>query len=282
MNKNSSRIEVLHNTEVIINTYLHILHNANRRWDYFADVRTLSIAPFAIEPIKKAMLDAEKTRGTRLRFITDITKDNISYCKQIMENVELRHLDGVKGNFGVSDTDYIAISTTGSRFAESITIPHAVYSNVKEDIQQQQHIFEILWTNAIPVEERIREVEEGIERVETIALRNTSDIAKRIKRNIESSNEIKICFQPGGLELIYNNFFESYKKVLDSYRKGEHKGIRCITTINKDNEELAKLLLNEGIQIRHTRNLTPLSFSISNKEFQATAEKMEAGKMISS
>ena len=25
-----------------------------------------------------------------------------------MENVELRHLDGVKGNFGVSDTEYIA------------------------------------------------------------------------------------------------------------------------------------------------------------------------------
>ena len=84
------------------------------------------------------------------------------------------------------------------------------------------------------------------------------------------------------MELIYNNFLESYKKVLDSYRKGEHKGIRCITTINKDNEELAKLLLNEGIQIRYTKNLTPLSFSISNKEFQATAEKMEAGKMIRS
>ena len=281
-NTNSERIEVLHDTEIIINTYLNILNNAGNRWDYFADVRSLSLAPFAIEPIKKAMLDARRARGTRLRFVTEITKHNISYCKQIMENVELRHLDGVKGNFGVSDTEYIAISTTGFSLAKSITIPHAVYSNVKEDIQQQQHIFEILWNNAIPVEERIKEIEEGIERVETIALRNSTDIAKRIKKNIELSNEIKICFQPGGLELIYNNFFESYKKVLDSYRKGEHKGIRCITTINKDNEELAKLLLNEGIQIRHTKNLTPLSFSISNKEFQATAEKMEAGKMISS
>jgi two-component system, OmpR family, sensor histidine kinase VicK len=280
-NTNPERIEVLHDTESIINTYLNILNNAGNRWDYFADVRSLSLAPFAIEPIKKAMLDA-RTRGTRLRFVTEITKNNISYCKQIMENVELRHLDGVKGNFGVSDTEYIAISTTGISFAESITIPHAVYSNVKEDIQQQQHIFEILWTNAIPVEERIREIEEGIERVETIALRNSTDIVKRIKKNIELSTEIKICFQPGGLELIYNNFLESYKKVLDSYRKGEHKGIRWITTINKDNEELAKLLLNEGIQIRHTKNLTPLSFSISNKEFQATAEKMEAGKMIRS
>ena len=78
MNNNHSRIEVIHDTEVIIGTYLHILQNADRRWDYFADVRTLSIAPFAIEPIKREMLDARKTRGTILRFITEITKDNIS------------------------------------------------------------------------------------------------------------------------------------------------------------------------------------------------------------
>ena len=84
------------------------------------------------------------------------------------------------------------------------------------------------------------------------------------------------------MELIYNNFLGSYRKVLDRYRKGEHKGIRFITTINKDNEGLATLLLNERVQIRHTKNLTPLSFSISNKEFLATAEKMEWDKMISS
>jgi len=175
----------------------------------------------------------------------------------------------------IEQKTYAAAKTT-----IAATLQHAVYSNVKEDIQQQQHMFEILWINAISVEERIREIEEGIERVETIALRNSTEIAKRITKNIESSTEIKICSQPGGLELIYNNFLESYKKVLDSHRKGEHKGIRCITTINKDNEKLAKLLLNEGVQVRHTKNLTPLSFSISNKEFMATAEKMEAGKMI--
>ena len=69
-----------------------------------------------------------------MRFVTEITKHNISYCKEIMENVELRHLDGVKGNFGVSDTEYIAISTSDIGLGESATIPHAVYSNVIEDI----------------------------------------------------------------------------------------------------------------------------------------------------
>jgi len=153
---------------------------------------------------------------------------------------------------------------------------------VIEDIQQQQYIFEILWNKATPAQQRIKEIEEGIEHVETVALKNISEIAKRIEKNIESSNEIKIASHPGGLELIYNNFLGSYKNVLDRHRRGEHKGIRYITTIKKDNEGLSTLLLNEGVQIRHTKNLTPLSFCISNKEFLATAEKMEGGKMISS
>ena len=163
-----------------------------------------------------------------------------------MEIVELRHLDGVKGSFGVSDSEYIAISTTDASLAEkslTTTIPHAVYSNVMEDIEQQQYVFEVLWDKAMPAEQRIREIEEGIERVETVALKSSTEIAKRINKNIESSNEIKIVSHPGGLELIYNYYLESYKQVLNRYRKGEHKGIRFVTTINKDNEGLATLLL---------------------------------------
>ncbi|MFZ0221736.1 MAG: hypothetical protein WAM42_08590, partial [Candidatus Nitrosopolaris sp.] len=53
------RIEVLHGTEIIINTYLHILHNANSRWDYFADARSLSVVPLAFEAIKEAMSEAK-------------------------------------------------------------------------------------------------------------------------------------------------------------------------------------------------------------------------------
>ena len=291
----NNTLEILYNPGTITKVYSQILGNAKNMWDFYADTKSLTI-PFAIEQVNRAILDA-KNRGVRIRFVTEVTKDNVTFCKNsILKVGEIRHLGGIKGNFGVSDTEYISASdrvsvpdmavsnveqkTGVAKTTTAAILQHAVYSNVKEDIQQQQHIFESLWINAIRVEERIREIEEGIECVETIALKDSTEIVKRIKKNIESSTEIKISSQPGGLELIYNNFLESYKQVLDRYKKGEHKGIKCITTINKDNEGLATLLLNEGVQIRHTKNLTPLSFSISNKEFQATAEKMEAGKMI--
>src|SRR5215467_7278497 len=106
----AERIEILHDTEIIIDTYLHILHKANRRWDYFADVKSLSGVPLGFEAISISL--EKRARGTRLRFITEITQENVSYVKEFIEIAELRHLDGVKGNFGVSDSEYIAISTT--------------------------------------------------------------------------------------------------------------------------------------------------------------------------
>ncbi len=94
----TERIEVLHNTEIISRRYLEIFYNTTSRWDYFADIKSISIIPFGIESITKAASDA-KGRGVRLRFVTEITKDNLYRCKQAMKIAELRHLDEVRGNF---------------------------------------------------------------------------------------------------------------------------------------------------------------------------------------
>ena len=89
----------------------------------------------AIESLEEALIDA-KRRGIKLRFITEITKDNISHCKDTMKIAELKHLEGVRGNYAMSDTEYIATNVTGVE-SDSITTPYAIYSNVKEDTKQQ-------------------------------------------------------------------------------------------------------------------------------------------------
>ena len=59
-----------------------------------------------VESIKKGYIDFNK-RGVKARFITEITKANIHYCKELMKFVELRHMDNVKGNMAVSETEYV-------------------------------------------------------------------------------------------------------------------------------------------------------------------------------
>ena len=63
-------------------------------------------------------------------------------------------------------------------------------------------------------------------------------------------------------------------------RKG--KGIRWITSIDKDSVELVKVFLNAGIQIRHLKNLTPMNFAVDDRYFYATIDKMENGELMKS
>ena len=69
------------------------------------------------------------------------------------------------------------------------------------------------------------------------------------------------------MQLIYNNFLDSYKEILTKYKDGKHKGIRWVGTIEKDSIPLVKFFLELGVQIRHTKNLPPMNFAIG-KEFQ--------------
>jgi two-component system, OmpR family, sensor histidine kinase VicK len=67
---------------------------------------------------------------------------------------------------------------------------------------------------------------------------------------------------------------------LDKQIRGEYRGIRNVTIIDKDNLKLVRKYLELGIRVRHVRNLPPMSFGISDKEIAATIEKMESGKRV--
>jgi hypothetical protein len=87
---NDNTIEILYNPLTITKAYSQILDNANNRWDFYADTDSLMI-PFTIEQVNRAILDA-KNRGIRFRFITDIKKDNITFCKDsVLKVAELRN-----------------------------------------------------------------------------------------------------------------------------------------------------------------------------------------------
>jgi two-component system sensor histidine kinase VicK len=107
-----------------------------------------------VQSMKKRLIVA-RARSVKIRFLTEITKDNLPYCRQMMELGEMRHLDEVQGNFGVSETEYLASATLDT---EKV-VPLLIYSNVKQIVKQQQYVFQTLWNKAIPAEQRIEEIE---------------------------------------------------------------------------------------------------------------------------
>jgi signal transduction histidine kinase len=275
----SKRTEVLYGEKNVVNTVLQFTSNAKSRIDACVDYTRPSLA-IGIEQLKKGFLDA-KSRGVKLRYITEITEDNVVYCKELLKMVDkLRHLNGIKGNFYISETEYIAPATFHEKGKPASQI---VYSNVKEIVQQQrQFVFDSFWRRSIPAEQKIKEIEEGIIHYETRIVEDPDQIIEEISRLTANSNELSTCITSGGMQYSYNYFFKIKKKLLEKQKKGKHKGIRYITKIEKDNIDLAKIYMNYGIQIRHVKNLPPMSFGVSDKEMSATIEKMEGGKKIQS
>jgi len=261
-----------------MNTVLQFLYQSSNVIDACVDYTRPSLA-VDILVLRKAFL-AARSKGVKLRYVTEITDENIHYCKQLLTMVdELRHLDGIKGNFYITETAYIAPATFHEKGEPAAQI---IYSNVREVVEHQLYVFDSFWSRAIPAEERIREIQEGKVRYQTRIIENPDEIIRQISRLTASSNELSTCLSSGGLHYSHKYFFDIKKKLLDKQKKGEHKGIRYITNIDNENVELAKLYLDSGIQIKHVKNLPPMSFGVSDKEMAVTIEKMEGGRVINS
>jgi two-component system sensor histidine kinase VicK len=276
---------VLHDEQNVVNTVLQFACKAKSRIDACVDHTRPSLA-IEIEQLKKAFLDA-RNRGVRLRYVTEVTENNVDHCKELMKVVdELRHMEGIKGNFYISETEYIA---PASLHAKGKPASQIIYSNVKEIVEhQQQYVFDSFWGRAIPADQKIKEIEEGIVHYETKVLESKEQIFNHMKSVIEKASERSVLSSIGGMQLIYNNFFEEYKKIVDKQRRRmgregkEGKGIRWITYIDKDSIELIKVFLNVGVQIRHIKNLTPMNFAVDDRYFYATIDNMENGNFMKS
>ena len=271
-----NKSEILYGVENAVGRGVYFMSNVKQRMDIFFDHSAPSIV-VDVEEYRNGYIDIRR-RGAKIRAFTEITKDNVQYCKELMKLVdELRHLDGVRGGVAVSESEYMA--TTVLQEAKPLT--QVIYSNVKEVVEQGQYIFDTLWNASVSAEHKIREIEQGIIPYETRIIENNPDeIVKQIRLLTENSNKLSICLTSGGMQYSHNYFFDIKKKLLDKQKNGEHKGIRYISNIDKDNIQLAKEYLQSGIQIKHVKNLPPMSFGVSDKEIAPTIEKMEGGKRV--
>jgi len=109
--------------------------------------------------LRDAFIDARR-RHVTIRYITEITKDNLHYCKEMISVVdELRHLNGIKGNFYVSEQGYAAPSTLHEKGKSSEMM---IYSDVKEIVEHQQYIFDSFWNTSTSAERKIKEIQGDI------------------------------------------------------------------------------------------------------------------------
>ncbi len=140
--------------------------------------------------LKNKFICAAK-RGIKLSFVTEITKDNIEFIKEIMSFSQIRHLDNIKGNFGISyEREYITIANL-----QKLEKTLLIVSTVNEIVEQQKFIFDSFWERAVPAERKIKELEGDLLEPITYIF---SDYREALKKETEmikkATKEIQIIY----------------------------------------------------------------------------------------
>ncbi|MFZ0202368.1 MAG: ATP-binding protein [Nitrososphaeraceae archaeon] len=161
--------QVLYGVENAVKLFSRVVYGANTVID-ICDDDIISHTATSHKIIEKRVLEI----GAKFRYITEIKKDNIKYCKELMKVGQVRHLDGIRTNFVVTDTEYSSSAIMQQVHAH----PETVYSNVRSIVEQQQYLFENLWNKAIPAERKMNEIEEGIELEKTYIIQDPQSIQK--------------------------------------------------------------------------------------------------------
>jgi len=156
-----------------------IIYNARKFLNICGDS---TLPKFILSDTTRNALEQAKRTGVIIRCITEITKDNLSYCKELMKFTEIRHLNKFVGNSIIGDKEYLAQSV-GHVFISNLT-----YSNENRMVEQQNSLFENFWNNATTQKEQTSTLELGVD-----------------------LEEIKVLYDPNEIRTTYINLINSAK-----------------------------------------------------------------------
>src|SRR5215210_3236091 len=213
------KTELLYGVEAAVGKGVWFMKNVKIGMDLFGEKNGPSII-IEYEVYKNNYIDIIK-RGGKIRLITEITKENLHYCNELRKIVtEMRHLEGLIGGIAVSESEYM--STTTLREKQLLT--QVFYSNANEVVKQGQYVFDTFWHKAIPAEDRIREIEEGIKpdfietirdptRVQNIAFDLVKSCKEEILTIFSTSNAFLRQERANGLVLLNETAIGGKKSV---------------------------------------------------------------------
>lgn len=269
------KTDLIYDMDTAVSYGIRFLENVRERMDICVDKN----GPFVImkSDIYKSNYVKAKNRGAKIRFITEVTKDNIEYCKQLSDLVsELRHLDGVKGSVCVNDTEFLGMTT----WREAKLLNPVIYSNEGEVIEQQQYIFEMFWKKAEPFSQKRREIEDGIV-PEIMHSRNSPiDIQSKVIDLLKSAeSEILVIMSTSNAfhRQVKVGSFEILKELGDLK---PWMNIKILTPKDDEIEKMITKLNKSNFVVRYIEPLSKVSILVIDRKQSLVAETKDDTKQI--
>ncbi len=269
--------DIIYGVDKTVGRGIYFMENVKEKMDIFFDKNAPSIVVEVIE-YRDGYLNI-RNRGGKIRAFTEITKENVSYCKDLINLVdELRHLDGVRGGVAVSEAAYMATTV----LQERTPLTQGIYSNIKEVIEQGQYVFDTMWRAAIPAEKKIKEIEEGIipEVIESIndyvTLQNKiDDLLRSTKEEIlivfSTSNAFHRQERAGSIQILKEKLVSN-----------PNVKIKMLTPKDEKIEETCKELANSlNFHFRFINPLSQVSILVIDRKYSIVAELKDDTKYTS-
>ena len=227
-------------------------------------------AMFRSEGLRGALLRAKKD-GLRVRYLTDIAAENAAESRELARLVEVRHLDGVTGNFAISDArEYV-----GPLVTDGNVLGQVIYSNAEPLFDQHTYIFDTLWRRGVPAEARLAELAGGPVPGQT-RLIGGEERFEVLRKVLVGSDTLMACTTVGA----FRTFLESLPGELTAVvekQGSESGGVRWATSIGPEDAPVVAKCLRMGIQVRHTGRLPPVSFECTPGALVTSIQKEGEG-----
>jgi two-component system sensor histidine kinase VicK len=269
----NKKIHVIYHPEELHRKFLESVSATQERIDCCLDHGGLSFL-VSDEQLWKEIIGLVN-KGKRLRFITEITQENISYCNMLMKHTtEVFHDDNLKGNFLIVDRTKYGFYVVESQIEEEgqegeeeerqrqkSAITQVIYSEDKAFVDSQQFLFDNLCNNASHARERIREIGRGIRGDFINTLLKFYEIQKTALDLLESSS-----FEVLALFSTINSFYRAeYSGILDSLWQASERGVMVKVLIQADDDNHQ---LREAIQKRIRQKHLPINIQYITKSLQ--------------
>jgi two-component system sensor histidine kinase VicK len=254
----TSITEVIYGIENAVKLFSKVVSNANTMIDVCDDY-VISHTLASHKVIEKQVLEIK----AKLRYITEIKNDNIQYCKELMKVGQVRHLDGIRINFVVTDTEY-----TSSAIIQHVHAhPECVYSNVRSIVEQQRYLFENLWNKAIPAERKISEIEEGVELEKTHVIQDPRSIQKLFVDMVKSAEHEVLLILP-----TVNAFLREHQMgIIQLLMRAASKRTVNVRILTPTNEVINNILKNMGISYHDGERKNDFDLRSINMSSEETA-----------
>ena len=218
----SEKTVVLRGEENTTRAILQLAANTRRNMNVCADSLAPSLS-VGVPAFRQGLVDLV-SRGVEYRYITEITRENLGYCKELAKYVKLRHLHNVMGNFVVTEREYIATAVVTE---EAKPVPEVIYSSVRSIVDQQRYLFLTLWNTAVPAEQRIREIEEGIQPEFMEVISDKSRAAQLLLQIAKSVKKQALFVLPNDRAVLRVDRLGVLKELADAANRGADVRIIC-------------------------------------------------------